>query len=171
MSLEFEIIDNSGEFFAELKAKVPVALEMVGLQAENYAKDNIKAAGRKNTGAMINMTTHTVKDNEVYVGNNLMYAVYNELGTGTYATNGNGRKGWWVYVAGQDEKTAAAHRNTASTSRIYSKSEAYVIMMSLRKKGLNAYMTQGIKPIHFLQKAVEEHQSEYWRMIETVMKA
>lgn len=32
-----------------------------------------------------------------YVGSNLQYAIYEELGTGEYALEGNGRKGGWAY--------------------------------------------------------------------------
>ena len=172
MSLEFTFIDNSDAVIAELQRKRPIALEAVGSMAESYTKGNITAAGRVSPGggSYRQSITHTVKDDEVYIGSNLNYALYNELGTGSYASNEKGRKGWWVYVAGQDAETAAAHRNPESASKVYTKAQAYAIMMSLRAKGLDARMTNGIKPIHALQKAVSDHQSNYAAQIEDILK-
>lgn len=168
MSLEFTFIDNIDAVIAELQRKRLIALEAVGMMGESYTKANITAAGRVDTGQYRNSITHTVKDNEVYVGSNLNHALFNEIGTGTY--NENGRKGWWVYVAGQDTETATAHRNPQSAVKVYTKAQAYAIMMSLRAKGLDARMTNGIKPIHALQKAVSEHQSNYAAQIEDILK-
>ena len=42
---------------------------------------------------------YIVDDDELvgYVGTNVDYAIYVELGTGEFAENGNGRKGGWMY--------------------------------------------------------------------------
>jgi HK97 gp10 family phage protein len=43
---------------------------------------------------------YIVDDDELvgYVGTNVDYAIYVELGTGEFAENGNGRKGGWMYI-------------------------------------------------------------------------
>ena len=83
-----------------VKEAVEAALEAVGLQAEGYAKANIAAAGRVDTGELRNSVTHQVEESEqaVYIGSNLEYAIYNEVGTGIYAEGGGGRKDPWMYV-------------------------------------------------------------------------
>jgi hypothetical protein len=103
---------------------------------------------------------YTVKKDEdaVYIGTNLKYAVYNERGTGKYADDGKGRQGWWVFVPGSgNDRTGSA--------KVYTEAEARKVVAILRSKGIEAHMTQGMPPLHFLKKAVEEHLDEYKRII------
>lgn len=167
--IDWEIADNSEEAITALELAVPAMLEEIGLKVEAYAKANITAAGRVDTGQYRNSITHRVRLDEsaVYAGSNLMTAVYNELGTGKYATNGNGRPGYWVYVAGQDRASRAANR--AVTRKIYTLAEAKRIMAYLRSKGLNAFYTCGMKPTHALQKAASEHNQVYLNVIKKHM--
>lgn len=94
-------VETHADLFKDaVKEAVEAALEAVGLQAEGYAKANITAAGRVDTGELRNSVTHQVEESEqaVYIGSNLEYAIYNEVGTGIYAEGGGGRKDPWVYV-------------------------------------------------------------------------
>ena len=94
-------VETHADLFKDaVKEAVEAALEAVGLQAEGYAKVNITAAGRVDTGELRNSVTHQVEESEqaVYIGSNLEYAIYNEVGTGIYAEGGGGRKDPWVYV-------------------------------------------------------------------------
>lgn len=169
MSMEIEFTDNSAAILTELEAKRIVALEMIGLQAESHTKNNIRAAGRVDTGYYRNSITHLVKAEEgtVYVGSNLEYAIYNELGTGRYASNGQGRKGFWVYVKGPKQVPLSDSKKTVKN---YTLAQAKRIMALLRAKGLDAHVTDGLKPTHALQNAVEKNIPEYRAMIATVMK-
>lgn len=40
----------------------------------------------------------------------------------------------------------------------------------LQAKGLDAHMTQGMKPIHALQKAASEHKPQYKKIIKKWLK-
>lgn len=94
-------VETHADLFKDaVKEAVEAALEAVGLQAEGYAKANITAAGRVDTGELRNSVTHQVEESEqaVYIGSNLEHAIYNEVGTGIYAEGGGGRKDPWVYV-------------------------------------------------------------------------
>lgn len=94
-------VETHADLFKDaVKEAVEAALEAVGLQAEGYAKANITAAGRVDTGELRNSVTHQVEGSEqaVYIGSNLEYAIYNEVGTGIYAEGGGGRKDPWMYV-------------------------------------------------------------------------
>lgn len=94
-------VETHADLFKDaVKEAVEAALEAVGLQAEGYAKANITAAGRVDTGELRNSVTHQVEESEqaVYIGSNLEYAIYNEVGTGIYAEGGGGRKDPWMYV-------------------------------------------------------------------------
>lgn len=158
MPIEIEITDNTIKVEQALDAQIKNALELVGATAASYASNNIDKAGRVNLGTLKGSITHQVHGNEVHVGTNLEYAPYWELGTGKYASQG-GRPGFWVYVANSDVK---GH----NTGKRYSEKEARQIMAILRKKGLDAHMTEGIKPIHFIKNALQDHISQFRDFIE-----
>lgn len=94
---DVRFIDNSGEILREFGEAVLRALERVGEQAEGYAKDLAPV----DTGQLRNSISHAVDESEpaVYIGTNLEYAPYVELGTGQY--NPQGRPTPWAY---QDAK-------------------------------------------------------------------
>lgn len=94
---DVRFIDNSGEILREFSEAVQRALERVGEQAEGYAKDLAPV----DTGQLRNSISHAVDESEpaAYIGTNLEYAPYVELGTGQY--NPQGRPTPWVY---QDAK-------------------------------------------------------------------
>lgn len=52
-----------------------------------------------NTSRLRNSIDYVVDEAELigYVGTNVEYAIYVEMGTGEFAENGMGRKGGWVY--------------------------------------------------------------------------
>lgn len=91
--------DYSQEVLDAMQDAAVRALERVGEQAEGYAKDLAPV----DKGQLRNSIAHIVKDSEnaVYIGSNLEYAIYQELGTGIYAEGGGGRPTPWVY---QDAK-------------------------------------------------------------------
>ena len=91
MSILFE--DNSREILSAAQEAAARALEKCGLTAEGYAK----RLAPVDTGNLRNSITHQVDDGEsaVYIGTNMEYAPYVELGTGKYAEGG--RPTPWVY--------------------------------------------------------------------------
>lgn len=97
MSVEVNITDNSDQVLKELGEKAPAILEAIGLTAEAYAKMLTPV----DTGRLRNSITHAVKGDEVYIGTNVEYGIWHELGTGVYASDGQGRKSPWAF---QDSK-------------------------------------------------------------------
>lgn len=93
-----KIVSNEDLIRVTLKRATVRALRTIGMTAERYAKEETPV----DLGRLRNSMTHVVQDNSVYVGSNVEYAPYIELGTGIYASDGNGRKDPWVYF---DEKT------------------------------------------------------------------
>lgn len=85
--------DYSAEVLNAMNDAVVRALERCGSQAEGYAK----GLAPVDTGRLRNSITHLVEDGEpaVYIGTNMEYATYVELGTGKYAEGG--RPTPWVY--------------------------------------------------------------------------
>lgn len=96
---DVEIIDNSPQVKSAIKDAILRALETIGLKAERYAKQECPV----DTGNLRNSITHVVEDTEeaVYIGTNVQYAPYVELGTGEYATGGGGRQSPWSFQDAQ----------------------------------------------------------------------
>ena len=88
MGLSVFIQDNSKELLEELRHKIPTALEEVGMAAEGYVKRLTPVGTPESTGipgyqggTLRNSITHTTDDDSAYVGTDVEYAPYQELGT------------------------------------------------------------------------------------------
>lgn len=77
MGVEFEYKDNAGIFLDALPEQVERAMESVGLQAERHAKEECPV----DTGRLRNSISHATSGNTAYIGTNVEYAPYVELGT------------------------------------------------------------------------------------------
>ena len=110
MGFEITLNDSSGEILAALTEHLAAANEAVGLAMEAHVKEGAPVGTPASTsiknyhgGSLRKSITHKVIDNTVYVGTNMKapngssYPVFVELGTGIYATDGNGRKSPWVW--------------------------------------------------------------------------
>ena len=93
MSVEFR--DFSTIVFQKIKETGEAFLEEVGGEVEAQAKRNTKV----DTGKTKNSWEHIVNADkmEVQIGSRYKNALWEELGTGIYALNGDGRKNKWVY--------------------------------------------------------------------------
>lgn len=69
--------DNIDAAVTGISAAVSSALEKIGLMAEGYAKKKCPV----DTGNLRNSITHQVDGDAVYIGTNVEYAPYVELGT------------------------------------------------------------------------------------------
>lgn len=69
--------DNTAAVKGGLQSAFARALERIGLQAEGYAKDLCPV----DTGNLRNSITHTSDGNAAYIGTNVTYGKYVELGT------------------------------------------------------------------------------------------
>ena len=167
MEIKIEIQDNTDEFKKEIEEKVKTALEAVGMQAEGNAKLEIaNMPPRVDSGHLRDSITHRViNENSVVIGSNTYYAIYVHEGTGKYATKGSTGDGWWVYVRGSTKNKISAH------GKRYTEDQARRVVAYLKSKGLDAHMTQGMKPNRFLTNAMEKYRGEYKKIIETIMKS
>lgn len=73
-----EIKDNTKEVLSEIEKAYERALTRIGLQAESFAKQTVPV----DTGRLRNSITNEVemKEKAVYIGTNVEYAPYVELG-------------------------------------------------------------------------------------------
>ena len=81
--------DNTAQVQEELSKAFDRALEKIGLTAERHAKDMTPV----DTGRLGNSVTHAVESGEkaVYIGTNVEYAPYVELGSRRYPGANGGR--------------------------------------------------------------------------------
>lgn len=77
MPLDFKFTDNSDAVRSAVESRIQVALEAVGLTCERKAKELAPV----DTGNLRNSLTHLVDDTTVYIGTNVEYGKYQELGT------------------------------------------------------------------------------------------
>ena len=100
---------------------------------------------------------------EAQVGSQYEAGFWEEFGTGEHALNKDGRKGWWVYVEGQD---------SGSGGKSYaSKEEAEQAAAFLRRVAkLDAYATNGIEPNRPLHRAFKSGVSVVQAIFEDKLK-
>ena len=78
---DLRIDDHSGLCKEELERRIPVILEALGIEAEGNAVDEITIMKAVDTGRLRGSISHAVSGNDVYIGTNVEYAPYVELGT------------------------------------------------------------------------------------------
>ena len=95
--MKVDFTDHSAEVLEAMKEAALRGLETCGLVAERYAKKLCPV----DTGNLRNSITHQVREDEkaAYIGTNIEYAPYMELGTGKFYPGG--RDTPWAY---QDAK-------------------------------------------------------------------
>ena len=99
-------------------------------------------------------------DKKATVGSPDEAAYWEEFGTGEYALNKDGRKGWWVYVEGND--------TPRGNQKYYTKKEAMQTAAFMRSNGLDAHATNGIEPNRPLHRAFTSLKSALIRRAEEV---
>lgn len=60
---------------------IAIAMEMIGLQMEGYAKEYLTTSGAVDTGRLRNSVGHAAEDRDAIVGTNVEYGPYIEFGT------------------------------------------------------------------------------------------
>ena len=91
--------DNSKEVLSALEKAIEQGLEAIGLSAEGHAKKETPV----DTGRLRNSISHAVDDKAAYIGTNVEYAPYVELGS-------RGRDGKHMLQRAATEHTAEYKR-------------------------------------------------------------
>jgi hypothetical protein len=128
--------DYSVQVKSAIKDKVISFLYEVGGELKSQTQRNSRRKTSKTAGSY----EYKVDEGQqaVHIGSNYQNTIWEEFGTGEHALNGDGRKGWWVYVEGSSSS------ENSSTGRTYSSPhEAKMAVAVLREQGLDAHMTKG----------------------------
>lgn len=152
--------------------EVKEALEDAVIAYLHEAAGEIEGQTKENTRPIWNDSGHDVKNSWQYkvdeskhvatVGSPLEASYWEEFGTGSHALYKNGRKGWWVYVEGND--------TPRSNQKIYTEDEAKSVAAYLRSEGLDAHATNGIDPNRPLYRAFTSLENALIRRAEEVLK-
>lgn len=91
------------DFSIRCKGAINSATERALEEAAGEIEAEAKRGTRVDTGQTKNAWAHRVDGGTATIGNPLENAIWEEFGTGEYATKG-GRKGGWVYQSEKDGK-------------------------------------------------------------------
>lgn len=174
---EVNLEDHSDDVLRELEKQKKTILMAWGVQGVSCVQEEIgkKIPRRadswytsKGGAGLRGSISYQVKEDEdaVYVGSNSEIAYFNEFGTGKYHDSSDGksgRQGWWVFVPGSSEHKIGG-------GKIYTEAEARQIVAILRRKGLDAHMTQGIPPIHMIKNGIEDNAKDFQGIMESILK-
>ena len=145
------------------------ALEESVIQFLEEAASELQAQAQRNSAFSKNLHgswKHVVNESEMeaQVGNPMELAIWMELGTGEYALEGKGRKGYWVYVKGN---SGVKESNPGKARTL---EEAKMAVAILREQGLEAYYTKGQKPRRMLHNAFATKKAAIIRRAEQIFK-
>ena len=137
-------------------------LEEAASELQSQAQRNSDFAPRSLKGGW----QHVVDENKktATVGHPAQLAIWMEFGTGEYALEGKGRKGYWVYVKGNN----GVQESNPGKARTLEEAKRAVAI--LRDQGLDAYYTKGQKPKRMLWKAFEAKKAAIIRRAEQILK-
>lgn len=155
--------------FQDFSIQVKDALDDAVNQFLEEAASELEAQAIRNSDFskdVKNNWEHVVDESkkEATVGNSLQLAIWTEFGTGEYALEKNGRKGYWVYVKGN---TSVSEANPGKARTLEEARQAVAI---LREKGLDAHYTKGQKPRRTLHNAFESKKAAIIRRAEQILK-
>lgn len=155
--------------FEDFRVQVEDALEESVNQFLEEAASELQSQAQRNSDFSRNLHGswgHVVDESkkEATVGNPMELAIWMEMGTGEYALEGKGRKGYWVYVKGNTSV------KETSPGRARTLEEAQQAVAFLREQGLDAYYTKGQKPRRMLHNAFQAKKAAIIRRFEQILK-
>ena len=162
---DVKFTDNSVKVKEALEDAVIAYLHEAAGELETQTVRNTRQSAKYKDKPARQLWKHVVNEDEkvATIGSPDEAAYWEELGTGEYALNKDGRKGWWVYVEGNDTPRA--------NQKYYSKEEALQTAAFLRSQGLDAHATNGIEPNRPLHRAFTSMKAALIRRAEEVLGA
>ncbi|MGM9683329.1 MAG: hypothetical protein ACI3XQ_07000 [Eubacteriales bacterium] len=162
MHVEFE--DFRIQCETELEDKAISFLYEAAGELEAQTKRN-STPGKKYGGREAKSLWEYIVDEigkEATVGSPYEAGYWEELGTGAHALNHDGRRGWWVYVEGND--------TPRENQKYYTEEEAKETAAFLRSKGLDAHATNGSEPNRPLYRAFQSKKSAIIRRAQQIFE-
>lgn len=145
---DVEMISYSVECKNAIRDKCIAFLYEVGGELRSLAQRNSRTQSSQTKGSYDYIVDESGLS--VHIGSDYWNAIYEEFGTGEHALNGDGRKGYWVYVDNYGEPTEPRG------GKQYTLEEARRVVAIMRKQGLDAHYTNGKEANRPLFRAFEE---------------
>lgn len=160
-----EFKDNSAAVKDALGDAVIAYLYEAGGELKTQTSRNSTQGRKYGNIQATNLWQYNVDESkkETKVGSPYEAGFWEELGTGEYALNKDGRKGWWVYVEGSG--------SARSNQKYYTETEAKGVAASMRAEGLDAHATNGHEAVRPLYKAFTSLKSALIKRAEEVLGA
>lgn len=159
---DVEFTDNSVKVITAIEDAVIAWLYEAGGELEAKTKRNTKPP---------KFGEHDVKNSwecvvneaegEARVGSAMEAACWAEFGTGEHAVNHDGRKGWWVYVEGNN--------NRSENQKYYTEEEAKRTVAAMRANHIPAHATNGTEPIRPLFNAFNSKKNKLIKRFSEIM--
>ena len=140
-------------------------LHRIGKLVSDYAQYKCPV----NTGRLMNSIDYEVVGNKVKIYADCPYALWVHEGTGAYASNGQGRPGYWVYVKEPGEQVYKSYESTEPILTLEQAKQMCAYLNSkFRKEGSGkiAIYTNGQAPQPFLHDALMDNEDE---ILDTVL--
>lgn len=155
--------DNSAKVKNLMKDKCISLLYEVG----GEMRSRVQRLSRRKTSQTAGSYDYKVDESQlaVHVGSDFQNAIWEEFGTGTHAVNGDGRKGWWVYVTGSSSSGGTAGGKTYNSPK-----QAEMAVALLKEKGLDAHMTKGKKANRPLLRTMKYTAPRFKKNLEAKLK-
>lgn len=159
MAGNVEFHDFSAQVIRELDDRAAKFLEEASFELLSETQRNTPVKTGQLKGSWEKRVDTAKK--EATVGSPLEQAIWNEYGTGSHAENGNGRKGWWVYVEGSGK--------SSKVSKTYgSREEAEKTVAILRAKGFPAFASEGKRKRRTLRNAFDSKKNAIIRRADQI---
>ncbi len=162
---QFEFNDYSVKVIAAMSDALVAGLEAAAGEIEARTIRNSRQGHTYGDIQARALWKHKVDEGELkaYVGSEHEAGYWEEFGTGEHALNRDGRKGWWVYVEGQDSGDGGKSYATKEEAE-----EAAAFLRRVAK--LDAYATNGLEPNRPLFRAFSSSKSTVQDIIQDHLK-
>ncbi len=165
--------DNSPAVKSALKSAVKAFLNEAGGEIKSQTMHN----SRVDVGQTKNSYEYRIEENSteqtVYIGSDLMNAVYEEFGTGEFALKDNGKKGgWWIPVGnGENQISLKSVKRYKWVKYRYENGAVSSSLRQTKKRGaLVAVYTYGKKPNQPMQRAYDEKKDQIQQKVQDILK-
>lgn len=164
--------DNSPAVKAAMKEKIKAFLHEAGGEIRSKTAQN----SRVDVGQTKNSYEYRIEENsteqKVYIGSDLMNAVYEEFGTGEFALKNGKKGGWWIPVgSGEGKISLKTVKKYKWVKYRYQNGAVSKHLRQTQKRGaLVAVFTYGKKPNKPMQRAYDELKEPIKRRMQEVLK-
>ena len=135
--------------------------EEIKSQAQRNCKTDYEEGGKQLKGSY-NTKVDEAKG-EAQIGSPMEAAYWEEWGTGEYAAHGDGRKGWWIYIPGQE--------SMGGGMTYHDEMEAMMMAAFIQSTyGKKAYVTNGRRPNYTLENAFNTTKNPAIARLEELLK-